>query len=623
MTARSAGDCRRAGGVTRLQGVLRVGGLLLAALPSALSFCSCGGAPSPAPALLQAESPLARAAGNPVAVSPLPGTGDASPASQISFLGPRGTRIAGVSVVGSRSGLHRGVLRAYSTGTGESFLPSRPFLAGEQVTAHARVRIGAAAQTARTSFTIGYPATVSQREFPIEPGDPSAVQHYRSEPGLTPSTVRITTPAKVGATPGYLFLAPYQGSGAPGPMIADQSGNLVWSHPLGAGQQATNFQVQRYEGRPVLTWWQGRIIEAGFGEGEDVLFDSSYRPVAQIRAGNGYQADLHEVRLTPEGTAWIDAFAPIHMNLSAVHGVTAGVITDSVVQEIDVKTGLVMWEWHALGHIPVSESNNPPSRSSYPWDYAHVNSVDPTLTGSVLLSARNTWTLYNVDVRSGAIRWRLGGKRSSFRLGRGARFYWQHDAEFQPGARISVFDNGSDPPEERESRGLLLQVDPAHRTVSLIKQFVNPTKTLLSESQGNAFALPGGNWLLGYGRLPNVTELDAAGRVLLDATLGKNVQNFDAFLSPWSGQPTTAPALALVPAGGGTLAVAASWNGATEVASWRVLAGASRTALMPVAASPKAGFETTIVAHTRGPFLAVQALERSGAVLGTSTTVKE
>ena len=525
-------------------------------------------------------------------------------------------------VVGSRSGVHAGALRPYSTGTGESFLPRRPFLAGERVSVQARAGVGAATQTVSTTFTIGTAAAVSQREFPIEPGDPRAVQHYRSEPGLTPSTVTITTPAQRGATPGYLFLAPYQGKGSPGPMIADQSGKLVWFHPLPAGMQATNFRVQQYEGKPVLTWWQGRIIQVGFGEGEDVIYDSSYRRVAAIRAGNGYHADLHEIRLTPEGTAWIDVFDPIHMNLSAVHGAAAGVLTDSVVQEIDVKTGLVMWEWHALGHVPVAESNNPPSRSGYPWDYVHINSVDPALPATSCCPRATRGALYDVDIRSGAFRWRLGGRRSSFRLGAGTRFYWQHDAEFQPGGLISVFDNGSDPPKEKQSRGLLLRPDAARRTVSLIKQFVNTTKTLLSESQGNALALPGGNWLLGYGRLPNFTEFDASGHVLLDATLGKDVQNFKTFLSPWSGRPSTAPTLAVRPAGTGALAVAASWNGATEVTSWRVIAGPAPNTLSRVADGTKTGFETTIVARTPGPFVAVQALDKTGAVLGTSSTVK-
>ena len=592
------------------------------ALIATVGICGCGGASPATSTVLDAESAATAAAANPVAVSPLPGTADASPSTQISFLGGAGTRVSNVRVVGSQSGVHAGALRAYSTRTGASFLPSRPFLAGERVTVHARVGPGAPIRQASTTFTIAHQATVSQREFPISPGDPRAVQHYLSAPTLTPSTVTITTPAKPGTAPGDLFLAPYQGKGSPGPMIVDQTGNLVWFHPLPAGEQATNFGVQQYEGKPVLTWWQGRIIEVGFGEGEDVIYDRSYRRVAVVRAGNGYQADLHEIRLTPQGTAWIDAFDPIDMNLSSVHGSSAGILTDSVVQEIDVKTGLVMWEWHALGHIPVGESNNPVRRSGYPWDYVHINSIDPGAAGDVLLSARNTWALYDVDIHSGGFLWRLGGRRSSFTLGPGATFYWQHDAEFQPGGLISMFDNGSDPPKEKQSRGLLLRADTARHTVSVVSQFTNPTTTLLAESQGNTLSLPGGNWLVGYGRLPNFTEFDASGDVLLDGTLGKEVQNFKTFLSPWSGQPAAPPSLTARPRGSGSVAVAVSWNGATDVSSWRVLAGSSPSTLAPVATAPKAGFQTTITAHTVDHYVAVQALDGSGAVIGSSPAVK-
>ncbi len=601
---------------------IRASSVLLAALTLCVGLCACGGTSSATSAAVLDARAVAAAAANPVTVSPLPDTPDASPATQISFLGGAGTQVANVRVVGSSSGVHAGTLRAYSTGTGESFLPAHPFRAGERVTVHARVGTGSATQPASTTFTIAHQAAVSQKEFPINPGDPHAVQHYSSAPGLTPSTVNITTPAKPGAAAGDLFLAPYQGQGSPGPMIVDQSGNLVWFHPLARGQEATNFQVQQYEGKPVLTWWQGRIIQVGFGEGEDVIYNSSYRRVATVRAGNGYRADLHEIRLTPQGTAWIDVFDPIHMNLSSVHGNAAGILTDSVVQEVDVKTGLVMWEWHALGHISLRESNNPVLRSGYPWDYVHINSADPGAAGDVMLSARNTWTLYDVSIHSGGFNWRLGGAHSSFKLGAGTRFYWQHDAEFQPGGLISMFDNGSDPPKEKQSRGLLLAPNTANHTVSLVRQFTNPGKTLLAESQGNALSLPGGNWLLGYGRLPNFTEFDASGHVVLDGTLGKNVQNFNSFLAPWSGQPTTAPSLAAQSGGAGTIVAAASWNGATEVASWRVLAGPAPSALAPVATAAKAGFQTAITVHAAGPYVAVQALDGSGAVLSTSTTVK-
>ena len=298
-------------------------------------------------------------------------------------------------------------------------------------------------------------------------------------------------------------------------------------------------------------------------------------------------------------------------------------LTDSIVQEIDVKTGLVMWEWHALGHIPISESNNPAPKYSYPWDYVHINSISPGSNGDVLLSSRNTWTLYDVNIDSGAVRWRLGGSHSSFRQGAGTHFYWQHDAEWQPGGLISLFDNGSDPPKEKQSRGLLLQPDLSAHTVSLVKAFVNPTKTLLAESQGNTLSLPGEDWLMGYGGLPNFTEYDSSGHVLLDGTLGKNVQNFRTYLAPWSATAPGRPSLVVKPGGSGAASVAVSWNGATNVASWRVLAGASPASLTPLATAARSGFQTTLTVHGTGPYVAAQALDGSGNVLGMSATVKE
>jgi hypothetical protein len=591
-------------------------GLTFGALLSAAALGACGGASPATSATLSAS--IQAAANSSVAVSPQPGTPDASPSTQISFLGGSGTQVSDVHVVGSSSGSHTGVLRPYSTGTGESFLPSKPFRAGEKVTVHAQA--GGAAVS--TSFTIAHQAPVSQKEFPLNPGDANAIQHYASAPTLTPSTVHITTPAKAVSAPGDLFLAPYQGKGTPGPMIAEQDGSLVWFKPLPAGESATNMQVQQYQGKPVLTWWQGRILEVGFGQGEDEIYNTSYQHVASVKAGNGYHADLHEIRLTPEGTAWVDEFDPIEMNLSSYGGKSDGVLTDSVVQEIDVKTGLVMWEWHALGHIPISESNNPAPKYSYPWDYVHINSISPGTSGDVLVSSRNTWTLYDVSIDGGGVRWRLGGKHSSFTQGSGTHFYWQHDAEWQPGGLISLFDNGSDPPKEKQSRGLLLKPDTSAHAVTLVKAFTNPSKTLLASSQGNTLSLPGGDWLMGYGGLPNFTEYDSSGHVLLDGTLGKNVQDFRTYLAPWSATAPGQPSVVAKAAGSGATSVAVSWNGATQVASWRVLAGSSATALAPVLTGPKSGFETTIKASTAGPYIAVQALDASGNVLGTSATVK-
>lgn len=583
----------------------------------------CGGASTvPKEALL----PAARAAQerfSGVTVSPLPGTPDASPSTQISFLGGTGTRVFDVKVSGSETGLHAGALKRYSTGTGASFLSSKPFRVGETVSVSALVSAGRSRPVKRvgTTFTIGNEASVSQMPFAQEPGDPQALQRYATLPGAAPSTVTITTPAKPGAAPGYLFLAPYQGDGTPGLMIARQDGGLVWFHQLPPGEVATNFQVQRYRGRRVLTWWQGHVLRVGFGQGEDLLYDSSYRPIATIRAGNGFQADLHEIRLTPQGTAWIDSYEPIHMDLSSFGGRREGIIEDCVVQEIDVKTGLVMWEWHALGHIPLSDSYNPASKSPYPWDYAHVNSVDPGRSHDVLLSARNTWAMYDVDVQTGAIRWELGGRESTFKLGSGVQTYWQHDAEWRPDGLISVFDNGDSPNEEKQSRGVLLRADTATSRATLVDSFVNPTSVLRAPAQGNTLALPKGDWLLGYGNLPNFTEYDSSGHVLLDGTLGRGVQDFRTYLSPWSALPADPPVVVARRTGSG-VSVWASWNGATNVASWRILAGEAPTSLTQRAKIPDSGFQSSTTLPGKYAYLAVQALSASNRPLRSSPVIR-
>ncbi len=333
--------------------------LPLVVLALGAGLCACGSTSSATPAVLTADASAGTASANPVAVSPEPGTPDASPDTQISFLGTAATTVSNVRVTGSRSGSHAGVLRAYSTGTGESFLPAHPFVAGEHVTVTAQVTSGGATGNARTSFTIAHQAPVSQTEFPNNPGSSHDVQHYSTAPSLTPSTVDMTTPAKPGGAPGDLFMAPYQGDGHAG---ADDRRT---GRPARCGsircrraRRRPTSRLQQYDGKPVLTWWQGRILEVGFGQGEDVIANTSYQQVGAVRAGNGYHADLHEIRLAPDGTAWIDMFDPIEMNLSRYGGLSDGVITDSVIQEIDVKTGLVMWEWHALGHIPIGESHN-------------------------------------------------------------------------------------------------------------------------------------------------------------------------------------------------------------------------------------------------------------------------
>src|SRR5262249_55637983 len=144
-------------------------------------------------------------------------------------------------------------------------------------------------------------------------------------------------------------------------------------------------------------------------------------------------------------------------------------------QEVDVKTGLVMFEWHALGHVPLSASYSKahPQRGSV-WDWFHINSIDLGPDQNILISSRNTWAVYEIGHTDGRILWRLGGKNSTFALGRGVRFAWQHDATLLQDGSIEIFDNEDTPKIANQSRAIDIGLNFAKRTATLLHQYVNP-----------------------------------------------------------------------------------------------------------------------------------------------------
>ncbi len=580
-------------------------------------------AAQPAPACAPSTLNTSALLDGTVTVSPLPGSRDASPQTQISFLGVPAAELSGISVVGSRTGAHAGRLLAYSQGDGASFVPAQGFAAGELVTVRARLRARGAEHALFDQFAIAHEDPLSTTPETIHPGSTDEAQSFHSRPDLRPPAVTVTVDSPAVA-PGDELVAPYTGPGQAGPMILDQNGSLVWFKGLPEHVSAANFRVQEYAGKPVLTWWQGDISVHGFGQGEDVIADSTYTDIAHVKAGNGVQADLHDFQLTPHGAALITAYDPVLCDLSSVGGPADGGVTDGLFQEIDVKTGLVMFQWTSLDHVPLSDSYTPPATTSpaWPFDFFHINSLDLEQSGNLLISGRNTWTVYDVNSQTGQIEWRLGGKRSSFAMGAGTSTAWQHDPRELPDGSISVFDNGAGPAIHKQSRGIVVSLDPQTKTATLVGQLFHPPP-LLAESQGNMQALPNGDWFLGWGQVPDFSELSPSGQLLFDAHFPAHTQSYRAFSFLWTGTPTHPPALAVAPAaggsGGGT--AYASWNGATLVTAWRLLAGPTATSLAPVAQVARTGFETAIplpAGAAVGPYFAVQALAAGGGVLGTS-----
>ena len=291
---------------------------------------------------------------------------------------------------------------------------------------------------------------------------PATTVTLHTLPDLHPPILRIDHPAN-GTAPGYVMFAQKGGKDRPsGTVIADNRGRIVWFHEVPKGLEATDFRTQTYRGRPVLTWWQGIISKAGIGRGTYEVYDASYHEIATVKAAHGLDGDLHEFQLTPRGTAYITIYHEVPVDLRSVGGPKDGYAEDSIVQEIDVKTGKVALEWHSLDHVPLTESiqaHREPAlhaTKKRPLDYFHVNSIADGPGGTILISGRNTSALYLIR-RDGSIVWRLGGKRSDFGPAAAVKFRYQHDARFHGPTTISLFDNGAIPKEEPFTRPLVLR----------------------------------------------------------------------------------------------------------------------------------------------------------------------
>jgi hypothetical protein len=354
-----------------------------------------------------------------------------------------------------------------------------------------------------------------------------------------------------------------------------------------------------------------------------MIADSSYHVIATVKAGDGARADLHEFRLTSQGTALITAYQLVMADLSSVGGPKDDKVWDSIVQEIDVKTGKLLLDWHSLDHVPLSESVvSAKTNTGGGYHYFHVNSIAVANDGNLIVSARHTDAVYEISRHTGAIISQLGGKHSSFTMGAGIRFAYQHDAEQLPNWTITIFDDESSGAAKSasESRAISIEIDTTTMAATL-KHADTHAPLLLTSSQGNVQTLPNGDELVGWGNLPNVSEFGPGGQLVFGASLPSAYHSYRAYRFDWTGTPSSPPAVAAVTANGSTT-VYASWNGATQVTVWQLLAGARPGALAPIMTSARQGFETTVNLKPSEPCVAVRALNATGSPLGTSATIK-
>ena len=441
------------------------------------------------------------------------------------------------------------------------------------------------------------------------------VHNFRTRPDLRPPIVEVVHPAEATAD-GHLFITPLSGPGQRGVQMLDDRGNVVWFRPVPTGQAALNFRAQTYKGEPVLTWWEGKALQ-GLGVGHCVIADQSYREIARFKAGRR-PADLHEFLITPNDTALVTSNEVRTMDLTGVGGPASWPVVGSVIHELAIPSGRVLFAWHSLDHVGLDESHQTIGPQ---FDYFHANSVDVDGQGNLLISARNTWAVYKVSRKTGEVIWRLGGKKSDFTMGPGTIFAWQHDARFHEHGRVlSLFDDGAEPKAEPQSRALVLSLDTRRMRARLTRRYTH-RPALLATHTGSAQVLPNGNMLVGWGSERYFTEYAPGGAVRFDARLPRGGQTYRALRFPWVGKPPLAPVFVARPSPSGRIGYA-SWNGATEVASWQLLAGAAAGALAEAVTKPRGGFETRLQIPKGSRYAAVVALDEAGNELRRSKTIR-
>ncbi|KAH8203939.1 hypothetical protein TruAng_001881 [Truncatella angustata] len=470
-------------------------------------------------------------------------------------------------------------------------------------------------------------------------------QSFKSEPSLQPPVLDIT---KYGTTsPGYLFFD-QNGNYAHNYslFIMTDEGDLIWQGGYG---DFSAFKAQTLDGKPVITFFNGVTWSEPYGWGYGLIevLDDTYQSIYNVTLNgsllqtladadsSGFESwlDMHEDRITPEGTMLTTAYNVSQANLTSVGGQEDGWIADCLFYEIDVKTDTVLFEWSALAHqdqIPLADAvpyyplSYFGTNQSNPWGPFHINTVNKLDDGSYLISSRQYCSIFMVNP-DGSVAWTLNGRTGGdFTLDSGISFCYQHDIRVRNVddsiIDVSLFnnDNNADNYGVNQTTGLFLRLDTEEWTATLVQELTDPNDTIYAASQGNLQVLDDGHSIMGYGSTPRIKEYYSNGSVAMSAKFGPGngkIFSYRAYRLPWVGRPNTLPkVVACRGQTGNQTEVYMSWNGATEYTSWKVYSGASGSALSLATEVARTGFETSAVLASVASYVRVDAY-------GTNTTL--
>lgn len=458
-------------------------------------------------------------------------------------------------------------------------------------------------------------------------------QKFVTFDGQAPVTKRLRWDSSCDG--GYVLISPNGDSvPQPGPMILDSRGELVWM----SGEFGTtmNLELQRFQGEEFLTFWAGSK-DGSMGQGSYYMLDHRYDVVQRVGAvGEGMHGDLHEFRITENDTALMTVYQKSNADLSAMGRPVEGWITDSGFQEVDIRSGELVFEWDASKHFHGNDSYMTHPFAGYwesiPFDFYHLNSIDKDSKGNYLISSRHFHSVTCLSP-TGEVLWVFGGRYSDFTDlsdGKASTFRWQHDARWlnEEEGILTLFDNEDAGPlhmDAHHSKAMKIRLDVESRTAELLATYTSLQQTR-APSQGSVQELPSGNMFIGWGASAAYTEHNPSGELLCETHFGAGhlfwwgmIKSYRAYKVDWKGDPTYPPSIKIKD---NNLYV--SWNGATEVASWELQGSREKDkAFERIDEIEKQGFESHFAlpssAATAGfSYYKVAALDKGGNVLGVS-----
>ncbi len=500
------------------------------------------------------------------------------------------------TVAGTKSGLHTGRTILADDHKTVIFKPDRFFTPGEQVS----VKVNSLNLDDEATYpSLSYKFTVATNQQPGTPGSSQLANPPIPEnPPSSAFPNFLTVPQDIphftltgSASLGDIFVAPFywtESTVGSYLLILNPKGQLVYYRSAADALDAWDFKLQP---NGMLSYYDQKHSVI-------YLMNSHYQTVAEYTAGNGYSADLHDFQILPNGNALLLIYDAESVDMSKIvlGGRPDATVTGLIIQEMDPSHN-VIFEWRSWDHFSFGDSSA--GLLDQKIDLIHGNSVALTPDGNLLLSSRNLSEITKIDLETGDILWRFGGRANMFQFLNGQPFAYQHDVAVLPNGDVTLFDNQGTTDNPAPSRGVEYRLDEINMTATQVWSFAHDP-VVLTTFMGSAQRLPNGNTFLSWGApytkkdtpyvFTSMTEVTPDNEALFEFTFDQPYVSYRAFIFPWHGFPDTPPAL-VAKRDGSALTLAYSWNGATEVLGWRLYGGRDAQSLSVVEEKPKTDFE--------------------------------